>query len=178
MAADFNKTKLIAVPNCNFTFYEADLLIVNDKLQLIDVEIKISRSDLKADAHKRKWVHSRRAENWNFIHSFYNDDWKKADMHGCPCPDFPRTHPKDVWKHYYAIPEEIWKDELFDVLPSECSGVLLMYEWKSGIYYKCIRKAKPNKYAKTLSDIDVAKIARLANLRMWSAYRKLREAAA
>lgn len=46
----FNRKYLVVVPNCNWTGYEADILAVTENLRLIDVEIKISRADLKADA--------------------------------------------------------------------------------------------------------------------------------
>ena len=43
---------LVMVPNCYWTGDECDLLVVRNDLRLVDVEVKISRSDLKADAGK------------------------------------------------------------------------------------------------------------------------------
>ncbi|KAG1254471.1 hypothetical protein G6F68_010834 [Rhizopus microsporus] len=37
-----------------------------------------------------------------------------------------REWPRQVWKHYYALPAEIWTDELLDCLGSPASGVLLL----------------------------------------------------
>jgi hypothetical protein len=53
----FKRRYLMAVPNCNWTGHECDLLVVTDNLRIIDVEVKISRADLKADAKKEKWWH-------------------------------------------------------------------------------------------------------------------------
>ena len=50
----FEKKNLVIVPNCNWTGNECDLLVVTPDLRIIDVEVKISRSDLKADTKKNK----------------------------------------------------------------------------------------------------------------------------
>ena len=47
--------RLVVVDNCIWTGHECDLLCVTTDLRIVDVEIKISRSDLKADAKKDKW---------------------------------------------------------------------------------------------------------------------------
>ena len=51
------KKCVVLVDNCNWTGYECDVLAVTTDLRIIDVEVKISRADLKADAKKNKWWH-------------------------------------------------------------------------------------------------------------------------
>lgn len=151
---------VVLVDNCSWTGYECDVLAVTTDLRIIDVEVKISRADLKADAKKDKW--------WNRI------GW--SSHHG---PDAPRQHPRKVWKHYYAMPKAIWKPELLDCLPSPASGVLLLAEpqYPGGIVtVKCERRATPAKDAHRLKPEEVIDIARLANLRMWDAYQRLEAA--
>jgi hypothetical protein len=147
---------VVLVDNCGWTGHECDVLAVTTDLRVIDVEIKISRSDLKADARKDKWWHQAR---W---------PWHEQQP-----PRTPRVWPQKVWKHYYALPAEVWDDKLFACLPSEASGVLLMREQRNGmIVADCHRRAKPNRDATKLTPEDAVDIARLANLRMWDAYQR------
>jgi hypothetical protein len=154
---------VVLVDNCNWTGHECDVLGVTTDLRIIDIEVKISRADLKADAKKDKW-------------------WHRRGWHETPCA-IANLHPRKVWKHYYALPKEIWKPELLDCLPSKASGVLLL-SWigdarsiRAPIAVDCIRRATPAKDAYRLNPAEVMDIARLANLRMWEAYR-LRDAEA
>lgn len=155
----FNR-EVCVVDNCNWTGFEADLLIVEPKLRIIDVEIKISRADLKADYAKDKWINfggvpagTARAENRRVL-------W-----------------PRQVWKHYYAVPADIWNDDLVECLGSTHSGVLLVNELRNGrTSVRCIRRAKPNPAAKVLTADQVLDIARLATLRLWNAYDDVRHA--
>lgn len=154
----FDRKHLVMVPNCNWTGHEADILAITNSLRLIDIEIKISRSDLKADAKKDKWW-----EHPSFA-------W------GEPRPDpVAREHPPKVWKHYYALPADIWTKELEQHLPNKSSGVLLLKEGREGLHITCFRQAKPAKDAYRLQPVEAINIARLASLRMWEAYRKLEE---
>jgi hypothetical protein len=160
----FKRRYLAAVPNCNWTGHECDLLLLTENLRIIDVEIKISRADLKADAKKEKWWH--RPYNWPFTYAH-------GRLHGAPAPDVPLLHPKKAWKHYYAMPMEIWKDELFDALPSTASGVLLLNRDESGIYVHAKRYAKPSRDAEPVSAKEAVDIARLASLRMWESFQEV-----
>jgi hypothetical protein len=168
----FKRRYLMAVPNCNWTGHECDLLVVTDDLRLIDVEVKISRADLKADAKKAKWWHRR----WNWAFTTATGGYALA---GPPCPDMRNTHPPKVWKHYYAIPKEIWTPELEASLPSTASGVLLLdrdgYPRPAGdaMRIDCIRRATPNRDAKPISAAAAVDIARLASLRMWESFQQL-----
>jgi hypothetical protein len=150
---------VVLVDRCNWTGHECDVLAVTTDLRIIDVEIKISRADLKADARKDKWWH-RTGWAWNQPR---------------PAPT-PRAWPPKVWKHYYTLPRDIWDDALFDALPSRQSGVLLVSEQGTSaaapVVVSCLRRATPNKDATKLTPAQAVDIARLANLRMWDAYHR------
>jgi hypothetical protein len=152
---------VVLVDNCNWTGHECDVLGVTTDLRIIDIEVKISRADLKADAKKDKW--------WTRLTCAEAkergvDMWARGDA---------RTHPPKVWKHYYALPFEIWKPELLACLPSSASGVLLLRERNSvtPLAVHVERRAIPNKDATVLTPVQAVDIARLANLRMWEAYK-------
>ena len=158
---------VVLVDNCNFTGHECDVLAVTTDLRIIDVEVKISRADFKADASKEKWWHRR--NNWRF-----ECDNAHYAQHGAPAPDMRRQWPPRVWKHYFAVPADIWTDELLEFMPSPASGLLLLSEQRSSqtpIAVHCERRATPNKDAARLTPAQAIDIARLANLRMWDAYR-------
>lgn len=149
---------VVLVDNCNWTGHECDVLAVTTDLRVIDVEIKISRSDLKADARKDKWWHQP-PWRWNAE--------KPAAV--------ARQHLPRVWKHYYCMPADIWKPELVACLPSEASGILLVRHQRNAsapIAVSVERRASPAKDATRLRSEQVMDIARLANLRMWDAYRR------
>jgi hypothetical protein len=156
LARNTFKDALCVLPNSTWTGDEIDLLVVPPCLRVVDVEIKISRADLKADANKSRW-------------------WRRADTEW-----LPREYPVHVWKHYYAMPAEIWKPEWLDLVGC-ISGVLLVSDSRArhglnGYAYgtvECLRRAKPNKAAKSLGPHEIREIARLASLRMWDAYRDL-----
>jgi hypothetical protein len=161
---------VVLVDNCNWTGHECDVLAVTTDLRIIDVEVKISRSDLKADAHKDKW--------WR---RYYDGTYETVVTHGREHrrpvqQEQARVHPPKVWKHYYAMPAAIWKPELLDCLPSKASGVLLLREGvdrrEPPVVVNCERRATPNKDATRLKPEQVMDIARLANLRMWEAYQR------
>lgn len=150
---------VVLVDNCNWTGHECDVLAVTTDLRIIDVEVKISRADLKADAKKDKWWHR---PGWG---------WGDRGKPGVVA----NLHPRKVWKHYYALPKDIWTPELLDCLPSPASGVLLLdkgnSDWGPPVVVQVERRATPAKDAYRLKPEEVADIARLANLRMWEAYK-------
>lgn len=159
-----NRRCVVLVDNCNWTGYECDVLAVTTDLRIIDVEIKISRADLKADAKKDKWWHRQGYGHYELI------DGKRVHV---PAPSVARQHPVKVFKHYYAMPADIWKPDLLTCLPSPASGVILLHEPRRGhtqITASVERRATPNKDALRLKPEQVVDIARLANLRMWEAY--------
>lgn len=166
---------VVLVDNCNWTGHECDVLAVTNDLRIIDIEVKISRADLKADAKKDKW--------WR---RYYDGTVEEVTLPGGRKyqrqvqQSTPLVHPRKVWKHYYALPQEIWKPELLECLPSKASGVILMREQRNSVtpvVAEVVRRATPEKDAFKLTPAQVMDIARLANLRMWEAYR-LRDAEA
>jgi hypothetical protein len=121
---------------------------------------------LKADARKDKWWH--RLTYTEKIAAGIDQQDREAWCDAKRALDWPRK----VWKHYYALPADIWDDKLLECLPSQKSGVLLLSQ-KPGEFMRvdCRRRATPNKDAMRLKPEQVMDIARLANLRMWEAYR-------
>ena len=148
----------LVCPNCTHLGFEADLLVVHRSLRLIDVEIKISRADLKADIDKDKWW---RRPYWGY--SEQRPDKVRLDW------------PRNVWKHYYAMPEAVWKPELADVIPAT-SGVMLICadqpipEWGGPTHtVRHVRRARPNRDAEPVQPHTAIRIARLVSLRYWAA---------
>ena len=159
----FARRNLVMVPNCSWPGSECDLLVITPNLRVIDVEIKISRSDLKADYGKDKWYH-----NW---------DWRidgPWPARGEAVKRRRRDWPERVWKHYYCMPEDVWHDDLLNSIPP-VSGVLLIRDLRDadGFYILVKRMAKPNRAADKISAGDAVDIARLASLRMWDAYEQV-----
>ena len=145
----FNRSMLV-VPNCYWAGHEADLLVVTPCMRLVDVELKISRSDLKADINKDKWW---KHQAWSRRHQPRSrNDW-----------------PPKVWKHYYAMPAQIWEQKLLESLPA-VSGVILVHDQKlpQRPQFEILRRAKPNKEAPVLAPSNICDLARLTSIRYWS----------
>lgn len=153
---------IVLVDRCTWAGAEADLLGVTMNGLLIDVEIKVSRADLRADARKMKW--------WQ-----HNTYWRTATLRSQPMREQNKWPPR-VWKHYYCLPLELWDDALLGALPSSASGVLLIADSASGPVITCRRRAIPRHDAYRLRPEEILDIARLANLRMWDAYARLESA--
>ena len=151
---------LMLVPNCLWPGSECDLLAITQNLRVVDIEIKISRADLKADAKKAKWFHN---WNWRIDGPYVHNGALRS-----------RQWPHRVWKHYYCLPADIWQPELLSAM-SPVSGVLLIRSNKhdDGLQIYVERQAKPDRGAERISAEDAIEIARLASLRMWNAYETL-----
>jgi hypothetical protein len=161
----FQRRFLVVVPECYWTGYECDLLGVADNLKIIDIEIKVSRSDLKADVDKDKW--------WHRLGSSYNAATRKY----ITPPPAPREWPPRVWKHYYAAPREVFEaDGMLDLLPSNSGVVALRRGHTGAIVAESLRRARPNPDAKPITAQQAVDIARLASLRMWRAIGERRAA--
>ncbi|AVG18705.1 hypothetical protein CFN79_14930 [Chromobacterium vaccinii] len=168
----FNRKYLVVVPNCNWTGYECDLLVVTNDLRIIDVEIKISRADLKADAKKEKWWH-REFKGYTDPVEHFKDGRLVSITRERLTEDTARQWPPKAWKHYYAMPAAIWTDDLIDALPSPMSGVLLLDRDKNGrLTISTRRKAITCREAGKIDHAQAVDIARLASLRMWNALKK------
>ena len=159
----FERKHLVIVPNCNWTGDELDLLVVTRELRIIDVEIKISRADLKADIKKDKWFHN---YNWEL-----DGPWSEFKYENRR----PRQFPTRVWKHYYALPKSIWSDDLKSHISPQ-SGVIVMNQNEDNyVFVDIVRRAKPCIDAEKINAEDAIAIARLASLRMWKTYEKLNQ---
>lgn len=152
----FRSKHLVIVPNCCWPGSECDLLIVRNDLRLMDVEIKISRADLKADIHKDKWL-----EPHNYKKHGFGPDFKQ--------PRATVSHPQKIWKHYYALPDEIWTGELLESIPA-VSGIILLRNGATQPWLRIVRQAKPNSAAGPITAEDVCAIAKSQACRMWEAY--------
>ena len=152
LARNTFKGMLCVVDRCTWPGDECDLLVVTNNLRVVDVEIKISRQDLKADRAKDKWY---QPQPWLDYHA------KK--------PRVMREWPRRVWKHYYAVAAPIWKDELL-ALCGDASGVLVVDLEHNVPRIRVVRRARPNKANVPLTAAEAVDIARLASLRMWDAY--------
>lgn len=158
----FQNQHLVVVPRCGWTGNECDLLVVTRDLRVIDVEIKISRDDLKADAKKDKWYHHWDSRVDGTLLPWWSPERKAARRR--------RLWPQKVWKHYYALPKDIWDDKLLPTLGSGTSGILLLDQRPGGkLVYTVRRASKPCRDAQKISAADAVDIARLASLRMWDA---------
>lgn len=158
LARDKFNGMMLVVDNTYHTGDEVDLLIVNHRnLHYIDVEIKVSRADLKADRLKDKWRFQPYA------------GWGKPRA-PLEVLDWPRR----VWKHYYCVAEPIWTPELLEHV-GPMSGVFTIRISESGQYggITVQRKCKANPAAKAATPEEIVKLAFLANVRMLEAYRKL-----
>jgi hypothetical protein len=145
--------------NCNWPGNECDLLVVKKNLRVVDVEIKISRADFKADQKKSKWW----AADWVEGMPSWNQPKRRPVI---------RVHPKNVWQHYIAVPQEIFTPDLLE-FASPASGIITVrahggkpYNWPCTL----LRRAKPQKGIEPLTAEQVVQIARLAGFRMWAAY--------
>jgi hypothetical protein len=161
----FRGRHLVCVPNCLWTGFEADLLVVRRDLRLVDVEIKVSRQDLRADAAKDKWFDF---PDWQQTWGMTREQREAAKT--------PRTHPVKIWKHYYAMPRAIFTPEL-EAAINPHSGILLVSDPPRDDYHHpdrprvyCHRHGKPSRDAQPISMDDLCHIAILQSHRMWDAW--------
>lgn len=158
----FAQKHAVVLENCYYPGSECDVLIVRNDLRLMEIEIKISRADLKADAKKDKWFK-------------YIPPSGRRWAHKSECDVQKLEWPNKIWKHYYCVPEEIWGADLIASIPLK-SGVLLIREWRPDMpAISVIRQAKPNKDAKPMPAADLVDIARYCNVRMWDALKDVRD---
>lgn len=169
----FDRKYLVMVPNCNWTGHECDLLAVTPDLRIVDIEVKISRADLKADAKKAKWWHSELKGYSEPIEKYHANGHLLSRHREALFERTAREWPPKVWKHYYALPVEIWKPELRDSLPSKSSGVIVLFQQNGNVFGRIERRATPNREAKAIEAADAIDLARLASLRMWNTYKAL-----
>lgn len=161
--------------------HESDLLVINEKRRVIDIEIKVSVSDFKADAKKSKWrlyvSHHDAIIAGNAIETI-----KKVEVRARDGSMIKRKrssyhlgleHPQKVWKHYFCMPASIWDESLIEHLPSQSCGVMLIDEFEGRITgVRTIKQAKANPDFQALTNTEILNISRLMTLRMWSMIEK------
>lgn len=160
--SQFFQRKLLVVPRCTWPGHECDLLAVHaPSLRILDLEIKISRQDLLADPKKDKW--------WEGHFPVYDKELRQYVQK----PRVRLEWPPNVWKHYYVMPDAVWRSgDLGGQLPAK-SGVIIFRRNGSGLFAWVAKHAQPNKKAQPIQPADVMDLARLAGLRMWDALLKL-----
>lgn len=156
-----DRSHLVIVPNCCWTGYECDLLVVTKDLRLIDIEIKRSAADTKRDLQKDKW--------WLSAPGHWRPDTKNRQ--GTPTLDWPPR----IWKHWFVVTETAWNEGLHVMLPP-ASGVAIFADGSGKVVSMpstgllVHRKPKPNTDAKPITAANAIDIARLASLRLWEEY--------
>lgn len=145
---------LCVVDRCSRLGSECDLLVVTTNLRAIDVEVKVSRADLKADRLKDKWF-----------------DFGRWDRATRSMSRTPRDWPANVWKHYVVVAAPIWRDDLLEHCQPK-SGVVTVKLNDDGTlrHIDVKRRCTANRANAPLKPEVVVDIARLASLRMWNAY--------
>jgi hypothetical protein len=161
LARDRFSAALCVLDRCLWPGSECDLLVLTKTLRVIDVEIKISRADLKADRAKNKWF-----------------DFPEWGARAKGATKTEREWPRKVWKHYYAVAAPIWRDDLLEHCKPK-SGVLVVHLRDNGRLHHITvkRRVTANRDYEPVSMNDVVDIARLASHRMWNAYMRQRPAA-
>lgn len=150
---------LCVVDRCSRLGSECDLLVVTTNLRAIDVEVKISRADLKADRKKDKWFN-------------FRGFGRMVDGLRVPPPE-PLDWPKNVWKHYYAVAAPIWSDELLEHCQPKSGVVTVKLNADGSLHHVHVkRRCTTNRANTPLTPEVVVDIARLASLRMWNAYQE------
>ena len=145
-----NHRYLTVVPDCNFTGYESDLLAVTKQKRLIDFEIKQSVQDFKNERKKDKWRRLiPKTVKWG---ENIELEYEKKDF------------PDGIYMHYFVMPNEIFKPELLELMPSQKSGFLTVDD--KTVYIK--KYAEKNFYSQILSETDLIHISRLVGIRFWN----------
>lgn len=150
---------VVVVPHTHWPGNECDLLAVEPKLRLVEVEVKISRADLRADIDKDKWRLTSR--------ELRQREHGKGARKRVRVLEWPMlAWPRRVWKHYYALPASIWSPDLLASIPEE-SGILTLTGSQPRPSIRVVRRARPNRDASRISAEEVLDLARLVSLRYW-----------
>jgi hypothetical protein len=138
----------LIVPNVSWGLglaHECDILYITKSGYAHEVEIKVSRSDLLRDQKKRK----------------YGDYFRECHYHECLVRSLTFAIPAEMGSSIPDIPEY--------------AGVLLVepHPRKKRLVCREVRKAKPYKDARKLTDEERFNLARLGAMRIWGLKRKL-----
>lgn len=60
----YKDVNIVMLNNTYWSGFESDMLVVTKDLKLIEIEIKISKQDFKADKAKKKWKYWNRSKIW------------------------------------------------------------------------------------------------------------------
>ena len=145
----------LIVPNVHWgmNMHECDLLIVSKAGYATEVEIKISRAGLRADAKKS---HGHRSNSIKYLYFAVPD--------------------------YIIADGNVLKDDVMAMIPERAGIITVRAEdnvpGKYPYHPKCkrIREPTANKAATKMSDRDRYKVARLGALRIWGLKSRLAEA--
>jgi len=152
LAHEFNYRKNLVVPNVawGMNLHECDLLVVSERGYASEVEIKISKADLKKDATKAHQHENRRIKSLWFAIPDYLED----------CIDLVPERAGII-----IVKTGPLKTDKFDGRT---------YTWPR----KCTRLRPPqmNGLAQPFSDAERFKVARLGALRIWRLKQKLVDA--
>jgi hypothetical protein len=144
-ARHFNYRTNLIVPNISWGLglnYEADLLVVNDRRFVKEIEIKISFSDLKADISKNKFIAQCFTEKIKQFYYLISPNLEKRV--------------KDILD---IIPEFAGL-----LLASEIS----YSDGKKYFRIKLIKSSKVNRRARPLSSTEYNHLLHLASMRIWT----------
>lgn len=147
LAAFFDSRVNLIVPNVHWglEMHECDLLMVSKAGYCTEIEIKISRADLKNDAKKRHGYYSNRIKYLYFaIPTYLEHCIEFVPARASIVTVRPGTHTEKIGSRTYT-----WSPRC-----------------------KIIRRPQPNKATK-MTDAERYKVARLGPLRIWLLKRKL-----
>jgi len=145
VAQYFNPRVNLTVPNVSWglNLYEIDLLVLTKNNYAYEVELKISRADLKRDLQKR---HGHRSYD----------------------PDNPRKDGK-ISRLYFAIPDYLQCSA--DLIPGH-AGILVVGNELSDTTVQCVRNPKIN-HSYQWSDAQRLALLRLGAMRIWTLKKQL-----
>lgn len=136
----------LIVPNVHWglQLHECDILLLTKTGYAMEVEIKVSKHDLKND--KKKW-HRKVMHEKNHMH-------------------------RKIARFFYAVPEEL-KEEALKEIP-DAAGLYTVKRGPFGRYIvREVKKCKRNSYAKKWSEKDRYNLARLGALRILNLKKKV-----
>ena len=146
----FNPRVHLIVPNIRdgMNVHECDILVMNGNNYGVEVEIKISKADIKKDLQKSHGHHSNKIRRLFFA-----------------IPEYLYTD-----EIIAMIPE---RAGIFVIAPGKAIPYVENYGKDKGIYYakpKCrvVRNAKINKAARPFTDKERVEMGRLGMLRYWN----------
>lgn len=127
-AIEIHYSKYYSLPNIWYFRWESDVLVINDSDYILEIEIKVSRSDFLADFKK------------NVTAIFRNADLGQK-VENMPKHDFllDNRSTKKPNKFFYAAPERMLSIE---DIPKHCGWIEIGYKEVNGAQLKSVKKVK------------------------------------